>query len=75
MSFQHQSGSVLSVNLDRGFGFIGVYNGPTVFFHHGQLRGMGFTEQLTGRRVEFELREGPKGLVALNVRPAGEPAR
>lgn len=51
-----ESGTVVRLNLERGFGFISpaVY-GADVFFHFRTLQGdLEFSEQLIGRRVEYE---------------------
>jgi CspA family cold shock protein len=52
----------------KGFGFIQQENGPDVFVHHTAIVAEGFRTLAEGDRVEFEAKEGPKGLQAANVR-------
>ncbi|MBI1755255.1 cold shock domain-containing protein [Candidatus Azambacteria bacterium] len=53
---------------DRGFGFI-AREGETkdLFFHSKDLVGVTFEELKEGDTVSFELKEGEKGLSAVNV--------
>ncbi|MDO8523744.1 MAG: cold shock domain-containing protein [bacterium] len=53
---------------DRGFGFI-AREGETkdLFFHSKDLTGVTFEELKEGDTVSFELKEGEKGLSAVNV--------
>lgn len=65
---------VKAVNVARGFGFLRV-RGEVVepFFHHSNLsRDLLFDERLRGRRVLADLEQGPRGLCAVNVRPAND---
>lgn len=55
---------------DRGFGFldpISGNSGKTLFFHSKELVGILFDELRVGDLVNFEVIEGPKGPVAVNV--------
>jgi CspA family cold shock protein len=52
----------------KGFGFIQQENGPDVFVHHTAIMAEGFRTLAEGDKVEFETKEGPKGLQAANVR-------
>lgn len=54
----------------KGFGFIQQENGPDVFVHHTAILADGFRTLAEGDRVEFDTKEGPKGLQAANVRKA-----
>jgi cold shock protein len=54
----------------KGFGFIQQENGPDVFVHHTAIQAEGFRTLAEGDRVEFDTKEGPKGLQAANVRKA-----
>ncbi len=67
---QSYEGTVKNIHDERGFGFISQNGGPDIFFHCSQVRGMDFDGLLVGRRVEFATQESPKGLTAINVRPA-----
>jgi len=49
------TGVVAHLVLDRGFGFIGrTTGGPDLFFHFRDLVDLEFTQQLLGRRVQFD---------------------
>ena len=64
------SGTVKWFNDAKGFGFITQDGGgPDVFCHHTAISADGFRTLAEGQRVEFETKQGPKGLQALNVRP------
>jgi len=68
------AGTIKTVVLARGFAFVRPDGGKReddLFFHARDLRdGLEFDEQLTERRVEFEVVNSPKGAKAANVRPA-----
>jgi cold shock protein len=61
-------GTVKWFNDAKGFGFVQQDNGPDVFVHHTAIQSEGFRSLQEGDRVEFEIKEGPKGLQAANVR-------
>jgi CspA family cold shock protein len=61
-------GTVKWFNDAKGFGFVQQDNGPDVFVHHTAIVMDGFRSLQEGDRVEFEIKEGPKGLQAANVR-------
>ena len=60
-------GTVKWFNDAKGFGFIKQDNGPDVFVHYTQILGEGFKTLEEGQTVEFEIKEGPKGLLAEKV--------
>ena len=60
-------GTVKWFNDAKGFGFIKQENQPDVFVHYSQISGDGFRTLEEGQAVQFELKEGPKGLFAENV--------
>lgn len=65
------TGTISSVVVDRGFGFIEPDDkSGRVFFHVKALSdGLPFDETLIRRRVEFDVTRGEKGLRATSVRP------
>ena len=60
-------GTVKWFNDAKGFGFIKQDNEADVFVHYSQIAGDGFRTLEEGQLVQFDLREGPKGLFAENV--------
>ena len=60
-------GTVKWFNDAKGFGFVQQDDGPDVFVHHTAIQADGFRSLAEGDRVEFEIKEGPKGLQAANV--------
>ncbi len=64
------TGTVKWFNAEKGFGFIAQPDGGNdVFVHHTAIQMSGYRSLEEGQRVEFELQEGPRGLMATNVRP------
>ena len=64
------SGTVKWFNDAKGFGFITQDGGgEDVCVHHTAIQSEGFRSLQEGQRVEFEVKKGPKGLQAANVRP------
>jgi CspA family cold shock protein len=63
------TGTVKWFNDSKGFGFIEQPDGPDVFVHYSAIQGNGFRSLSEGQSVEFEVKDGPKGLSAENVRP------
>ncbi len=63
------TGTVKWFNDAKGFGFITQDNGgEDVFVHHTAVEMDGFRTLPEGARVRFEVKKGPKGLQAANVR-------
>lgn len=65
-------GTVKWFNNDKGFGFIKRDTGEDVFVHHSAIQAQGYRTLNEGESVEFDVKQGPKGLQAENVRRAGE---
>ncbi|MBI4542530.1 MAG: cold-shock protein [Gemmatimonadetes bacterium] len=61
-------GKVKWFNDAKGFGFVQQDGGADVFVHHTAIVAEGFRSLAEGDRVEFEVKQGPKGLQAANVR-------
>ena len=62
------TGTVKWFNDSKGFGFITPDGGQKdVFVHHSAIQAEGFKSLKENDKVEFEVREGPKGLQAANV--------
>ena len=62
------TGTVKWFNDAKGYGFLQQEAGSRdVFFHRNSIEGEGFKSLQEGATVEFEVREGPKGLEATNV--------
>jgi CspA family cold shock protein len=62
------TGTVKWFNDSKGFGFIKQEGGEDVFCHHSVIVADGFRSLTEGQMVEFEVKRGPKGLQAENVR-------
>lgn len=54
----------------KGYGFITVEGSPDIFVHYSVIEADGFRTLRDGQPVEFEVKEGPKGLQATAVKPA-----
>jgi CspA family cold shock protein len=61
------AGRVKWFNDAKGFGFIEREGGPDVFVHYSAIQSDGFKSLKENDKVEFEVREGPKGLQAADV--------
>ena len=65
-----QKGKVKWFNADKGFGFITPDAGGTdVFAHFSAIEGRGYRSLNEGQEVEFEVKDGPKGPQAAEIRP------
>ena len=61
------NGTVKSFNKRKGYGFISIDNGDSVFFHYSELKMDGFKTINPDEKVNFELIESDKGLRAINI--------
>lgn len=62
-----ETGKVKWFNYSKGFGFITRDSGDDVFVHYRGIRGSGRRGLREGQHVEFDVREGDKGLQADDV--------
>lgn len=65
-----EKGVVKWFNAAKGYGFIQRSTGEDVFVHHTAIQVSGYRTLDNGASVEFELKQGPKGLQAENVCPS-----
>ncbi|MBT9458240.1 MAG: cold-shock protein [Burkholderiaceae bacterium] len=65
-----QTGTVKWFDDGKGFGFITPEaGGKDLFAHFSEIKGeSGFKSLQENQRVEFEVKQGPKGLQAANIR-------
>jgi cold shock protein len=64
------TGTVKWFNAEKGFGFIAQPDGGgDVFVHHSAIEMTGYRTLEEGQPFEFEVQNGPKGLMATNVKP------
>ncbi len=64
------TGTVKWFNAEKGFGFIAPdEGGPDVFAHYSAIASSGYRSLEEDQKVEFEVKQGPKGPQADNVRP------
>ena len=64
------TGIVKWFNDAKGFGFITPdEGGEDLFAHFSEVTGSGFRSLKEGQRVEFEVKQGPKGRQASTIKP------
>jgi len=62
-----EKGTVKWFNAAKGYGFIQRQSGDDVFVHFSAIQANGYRTLEEGAEVEFEVKQGPKGLQAENV--------
>jgi CspA family cold shock protein len=62
-----EKGTVKWFNAAKGYGFIQRASGDDVFVHFSAIQSNGYRSLDEGAEVEFEVKQGPKGLQAENV--------
>ena len=61
------NGTVKWFNGTKGYGFLARDGGDDVFVHFSAIQEEGFKTLAEGQVVEFEVKQGDKGLHATNV--------
>jgi CspA family cold shock protein len=69
------TGTVKWFDSKKGFGFLLNAEGKDVFVHFSTIEGDGFRSLKDGETVEYEQEQGPKGLLAKNVRRVAAAAK
>ncbi len=69
MTRQRATGVVKWFDNEKGYGFIGRRHGDDVFVHIADVQRSGLTTLFEGQRVDFDIKETPKGLQAENLEP------
>ena len=62
------NGRVKWFNERKGYGFISRDDGDDVFVHFSEIVSNGFKTLTENQEVTFEIKEGPRGLQASNVK-------
>jgi CspA family cold shock protein len=62
------TGTIRTLRVDKGFGFIKGEAGQEYFFHQSAIYGEGIADLREGDGVEFEVTDSPKGPRAANVK-------
>ena len=64
-----QTGTVKWFNASKGYGFIAQdAGGADLFAHFRDIVGAGYKSLEENQRVEFEVKQGQKGLQAANIK-------
>jgi cold shock protein len=64
------TGVVKWFNAEKGYGFISQDGGADVFVHFSAIQKQGYRTLTEGEKVEFDVKQGDKGLQAVDVRAA-----
>jgi CspA family cold shock protein len=62
------TGTIATIRIDKGFGFIKDHEGKSYFFHQSAIYGEGLEDLRVGDSVEYDVVDGPKGPRAENVK-------
>jgi cold shock protein len=65
-----ETGVVKWFNAAKGYGFIQRENGEDVFVHYSAIQSKGYRSLDEGSKVQFAVKQGPKGLQAEDVTSA-----
>jgi CspA family cold shock protein len=64
----YMMGTIRTLRVDKGFGFIKGEAGQDYFFHQSAIYGEGIADLREGDGVEFEVTDSPKGPRAVDVK-------
>src|SRR5689334_11307709 len=64
----YMTGTIRTLRVDKGFGFIKSEAGQDYFFHQTAIYGEGIADLREGDGVEFQVSDSPKGPRAVDVR-------
>jgi cold shock protein len=64
----YMTGTIRTLRVDKGFGFIKCEAGQDYFFHQTAIYGEGIADLREGDGVEFEVTDSPKGPRAIDVK-------
>src|SRR5438046_56965 len=64
----YMTGTIRTLRVDKGFGFIKSEAGQDYFFHQTAIYGEGIADLREGDGVEFEVTDSPKGPRAVDVK-------
>jgi cold shock protein len=67
LKLSREQGTVKWFNAAKGYGFIQRQSGEDVFVHFSAIEAEGYKTLNEGQAVEFEVKQGPKGLQAERV--------
>jgi CspA family cold shock protein len=67
LELSREQGTVKWFNAAKGYGFIQRQSGEDVFVHFSAIEAEGYKTLNEGQAVEFEVKQGPKGLQAERV--------
>lgn len=63
-------GTVKWFNNSKGYGFVVAENSTEeLFAHYSSIQMEGYKSLKAGQAVQFETRQGPKGINAVNISP------
>ena len=65
------TGTVKWFNSEKGYGFISVEGAADVFVHYSTIQADGFKTLEEGKKVTFDINQGPRGPQAANVKVVG----
>ncbi|MFQ5593096.1 MAG: cold-shock protein [Anaerolineae bacterium] len=69
MASTRATGVVKWFDTEKGYGFIGRQHGDDVFVHIADVQRSGLATLFDGQRIDFDIKETPKGLQAENLEP------